>query len=230
LPSSCIVASPSPSSSSASPSHGEQYSPLIFSSPSALWRAHKLAGAAAPPPSGAGHHRNSSIPPESPITCACVLATKCTGPWTNWWSGALSRDNAGESPPRGLPPRRVRRHVRVHRIWTVGSRMDGQDRVPLRVMWPVPLGPVSRAHGAVHRARARPRPLDRRSTVRLWRFLLRAPEQFHFCIPVLPPYKNLTVRSWFLQVSPCLPWLISLEAFFLCFSTLALLFIYKIMF
>jgi hypothetical protein len=85
------------------------------------------------------------------------------------------------------------------------SRVDDQDRIPLRVMWPVHRGPVSRAHGAVHRARARPRPLGRRSTVRLWRFLLRAPEQFYFRMPVLPPYENLAVRSWILQASPCLP-------------------------
>jgi hypothetical protein len=37
-------------------------------------------------------------------------------------------------------------------------------------------GPVRRVHGAVHRARARPWSLDLRYTVRLWRFLLRAPE------------------------------------------------------
>jgi hypothetical protein len=88
---------------------------------------------------------------------------------------------------------------------TFRSRVDGQDHIPLRVMGPVHRGPVSRAHRAVHRARARPRPLDLRSTVRLWHFLLRAPEQFNFHMPILPPYKNLAVRSWTLLASPCLP-------------------------
>jgi hypothetical protein len=91
-------------------------------------------------------------------------------------------------------------------------------------------GPVRRVHGAVHHIRARLQPLDLRSTVRLWHFLLRAPEQLYFRMTVLPPYKNLAYRSWFLQSSPCLPWLIVLEVLFLSFSTLALLFYMKLCF
>jgi hypothetical protein len=52
-----------------------------------------------------------------------------------------------------------------------GSRADGQDRVHLRVMWPVHRGSVSRVHGAAHRACARPQLLDLRSMARLRRFL-----------------------------------------------------------
>jgi hypothetical protein len=100
LPGSSIVASPSPSSSPASPSHGEQYSPLNFPSPSALWRAHKLAGAAEPPPSGAGRRRSTSASLEFPNTCACIPTTQCTGPWSIWWPGTLSRGCADEPPPR----------------------------------------------------------------------------------------------------------------------------------
>jgi hypothetical protein len=66
LPSFSAVASPSPSSSPASPSHGEQYPPLNFFSSTALWRAHKLAGAAAPPPSSTGRRRGTINPLDPP--------------------------------------------------------------------------------------------------------------------------------------------------------------------
>jgi hypothetical protein len=148
--------------------------PLKFSSSCALWCAHKLAGAAAPPSSGAGRRR-AMIDPLDPLSRARVFLLynaaargRIGGREHCPVSTPASRHRA---PPRGLPPRRVRRRACVHRIWTVGSRVDGQDRIPLRVMWPVHCEPVSRAHGAAHRACTHPQLLGLRSMARLRRFL-----------------------------------------------------------
>jgi hypothetical protein len=67
LPIFSAIASPSPSCSPASPSHGEQYPALNFSSSTALWRAHKLTGAAAPPPFSAGRRRGTINPQDPPF-------------------------------------------------------------------------------------------------------------------------------------------------------------------
>jgi hypothetical protein len=205
LPSSYTITSPSPSSSPASPSHGEQYPPLNFPSSRALWRAHKLAGAATPPLSVSAIH-GARAPPLNPLSRAHAPPLR---------NAPARGQNDGREHCLGTTPANLRRAPPLSGDTAAASclfastafrsQVDGQDRIPLRVMGPIHRGPVSRAHGAVHRARARPRPLDLRSTVQLWHFLLRAPEQFNFRMPVLPPYKNLAVRSWILLASPCLP-------------------------
>jgi hypothetical protein len=102
--------------------------------------------------------------------------------------GALQRDLG----PRRRVLRRVPPHSGelaaascLHASWIVGSLIYGANQIKGYPFGAVHRGPVRRVHVAVHRTRARPRPLDLRSTVRLWRFLLRAPEQFRFRMPVL---------------------------------------------
>jgi hypothetical protein len=156
--------------------HGEHYSSLNSLSPGAHRRARKLTRAAAPPPSGTGRRRSTSVFLESPITCACNPATKCTSLWTFWWPGASPRCNAGEPPPRGSPlwcmhHRYTHTHDHGHPIFCERPRLDGAYPLGL-----VHRGPVSRAHGAIHRACARLRPLDLRSMAQPSHLSLRAPE------------------------------------------------------
>jgi hypothetical protein len=88
--------------------------------------------------------------------------------------GATPASSRSAPPHSGVLPAASR--TRASRA--VRSCTNGTDRVPLRFEWAVHHGPVHRVHGAVHRARASPWPLDLRSTVRLRSFPLRVPGKF----------------------------------------------------
>jgi hypothetical protein len=161
-------------------------------------RTRDLTGAAVPPPSGAGRRRGTGNPLDSPVTCANASATRRAHSRTFWSNAAGSRAAPANSPPRAAALRRARRRPSPARVLGRGIS-DGcaKSRTPC-FEWPVHRGPVSRAHGAVHGVRTRWQPLDPRSTVRLRRFTLRVPGKFCIRMPVLPPSKILTIRSWFL--------------------------------
>jgi hypothetical protein len=81
-PSSIFITSTfsSHSSSPDSFARGEHFYPPNSLSPSAHRRTHNLAGATAPPPSSAGRRRGTDTLLDSPVVCACNLATFCTRP------------------------------------------------------------------------------------------------------------------------------------------------------
>jgi hypothetical protein len=147
--------------------------------------------------------------------------------------GALQRDLG----PRRRVLRRTPPHSgepaatsRLHASWIVGSLIYDANQIkgiPLRCS-----PPWTRASGARRGSphRRAPTAVGSETHGAAVAFSLKGPEQFYFYMPVLPPYRNLAFRSWFLQTSSSLPRLIVLEVLFLCFSTLALLFLYEIIF
>jgi hypothetical protein len=112
-------------------------------------------------------------------------------------TGREHRPGATPASSRRVPPHSgdVAAASRTLASRVVGSCTGGSHRIPLRFEWAVHRGPVHRVHGAVHRTRASPRPLDLRSTVRLRPFPLRVPGKFYIHMPVLPPKRILAVRS-----------------------------------
>jgi hypothetical protein len=135
LPSFSAVASPSPSSSPASPSHGEQYPLLNFPSSSALWRAHKLAGAATPPPSGVGRRRGT-IDSLDPLSHALVASLRFASTHASFGAPQRVVEPRRRAIRRAPPhPDEPRCHSRLHVFWVVGSLIHGADQIqgiPLR--------------------------------------------------------------------------------------------------
>jgi hypothetical protein len=134
-------------------------------------------------------------PPPDPLDLlACSLALRRALARKNW--RPVQRVRVRRRTLRHAPPHSgmLTTALRLQASRALRSCVDGPDHVPLRVMRPVYHGPMCRAHGAVHGARARRQSLDPRSTVLLWRFPLRAPEFSQSCMPVFPPRKILAVR------------------------------------
>jgi hypothetical protein len=156
------------------PLRGEQNRPTFSPLSCAQQHPRGLAGAAAPPPSGAGRRGCPSPSPEPLDACASSSAACSTRSCTKRWPEAHSRARAGEAPPRAAapplfpasspPPAARTRPGPCDPRWTV------RGAYPFDFKWLVHGGPMDRAHGRVHGARARQPPLDLRSTVRSWRF------------------------------------------------------------